>query len=249
MHTGELLSTAFVGPWVPSEPGKAQRRHHVYATLLHWYEAAKFMPHAPMHRDAILFCPSTKEVRKTAKRLKDHWRSDWQLVRHRVLVTGLGFLALQRPELKLMTIELEVLSTELLGMGLPARFIELCLKLFDEWRSSPRLAIVGAQTAPPDIVGKRIARFAQENMTWTLVTPCGGKSSWKVHDWCLIHFVPVLYVGTPFERVSRSILRRTLALSDSALVFEQRRSKKHDFTVQTARSLKLKVMIELYDPA
>ena len=69
---------------------------HVYSSVLHWYEAAKFMPHRPDLRDAILFSPSLKEARKFARLRKEDWRSDWNLVRPSILIAGLGFLALQR---------------------------------------------------------------------------------------------------------------------------------------------------------
>ncbi|MBU0801754.1 MAG: hypothetical protein KKA05_12230, partial [Alphaproteobacteria bacterium] len=70
---------------------------HVYASLLHWYEAAKFMPHKPEMRDTLLFQPSLKEAKRFSKLRQAVWRSDWNLVRPSVIIAGLGFLTVQRP--------------------------------------------------------------------------------------------------------------------------------------------------------
>ena len=65
-HPSDILSTAILGPWVKGS-GNTARRQHVYLILAHWYEGAKFMPHKPDLREALLFSPSVEEARKFSR--------------------------------------------------------------------------------------------------------------------------------------------------------------------------------------
>jgi hypothetical protein len=248
MHTpDDLLQTAFIGPWVRSAPGAA-RVQHVYSSVLHWYEAAKFMPHRPDLRDAILFSPSLKEARKFARLRKEDWRSDWNLVRPSILIAGLGFLALQRPELGLVKTDLANIRAGLAPMGLPDRFLEACVERFDVWRNGPRVGFLGADLAPEPVVGKAASKLVSTLPTWTLVSPCNGRAAWRLHDWCLSHFVPVHYVGLPTDRFSRTLQHDLVDKSDQVVVFEERGTKRHDVVITHARRTKRKVSLELYAP-
>lgn len=244
----ELLQTAFIGPWVSRGAG-APRIQHVYASVLHWYEAAKFMPHCPDQRDAVLFSPSGKEARKYSRLRREDWRSDWNLVRPSILIAGLGFLALQRPELGLGQVDLKRLRAGLSPMGLPERFLDACLERFDAWRTGPKIAFVGADLAPEHVVGKAAAKLVSTLPTWTMVTPCNGRTAWRLHDWCLSHFVPVQYVGLPTDRFGRTLQREMVQTADQVVIFEERSSKRHDAIIAHARSSKRKVSLELYAPS
>lgn len=242
----DILATAILGPWVP--PAKAAaRRQQVYLSLAHWYEAAKFMPHKPDLRDTALFSPSIKEVRKFARVRQDVWRSDWPVTRHSVLVAGLGMLALQRPEMELRTCPLEVVKAGLAPMKLPERFVDTCLERFDTWRTAPRICVFGAELAPEATVGAKLAKLVAPMPTWTLVTTCHRRTAWRVHDWALFHYIPVEYVGTPSERASRPLAASVIGASDQVVVFEERRQKRFDHVLQTAKRLGRKITLELYD--
>ena len=130
----ELLKTSFFGPWVPAGEGEP-RVQHVYASLLHWYESAKFMPLHPTHRDYILHSPTFKEAKRYSRLRKDAWRSDWNMVRPSILISGLGMLALQRSDLNLMSAELSDIKAGLGDLALPERFIDACLERFETWRT------------------------------------------------------------------------------------------------------------------
>jgi len=246
MHFPEnLLQSSFLGPWVPAA-GTSERRQHVYLSLLHWYEAAKFMPHHPAGRDAIVFSPSLKEARRYARLNQDKWRSDWTLVRPSVLIIGLGLLALQRPELELRTRPLPEIATGLADMGLPSRFLEACLARFDEWRKGPRVSFFGADLAPDALVGQKASKLVSAMPTWTLISPCNGRTPWRLHDWSLAHFVPIEYIGAPKDRMSRPLIEQIVQRSDQVVVFEARGDRRHDVAIQMARSLKRKLTLELY---
>ncbi|QHE89329.1 hypothetical protein [Hydrogenophaga sp. BPS33] len=244
-HAAEILTTAFLGPWV-RPGGNGPRMQHVYASVLHWYEAAKFMPHHPEHRDAVLFQPSLKEAKRYAKLRQSAWRTDWNLVRPSILIAGLGFLAVQRPELSLRTLDLATVNAGLAPMALPERFVEACLGRFDEWRSGPRIAFIGADAAPDQLVGKAVAKLVSALPTWTMVSTSMGRTPWRVHDWCLSHFIPIEYLGTPQSKLNPRMLADLVDRADQVVVFEERQSKKHDAVIAYARKCKKKISLELY---
>lgn len=226
----------------------ASRRQQVYISLAHWFEAAKFMPHRPELRDALLFSPTLKEARRFARVRRSNWRPDWPITRHSVLVAGLGMLAMQRPDFQLRTCPLAVVREGLAPMELPATFLDTCMERFDVWRRASRISVFGAELAPPSLVGARFAKLVSPMPSWTLVTSCNQRAPWNVHDWALTHYVPVQYIGIPSERASRPLANSILAASDEVVVFEQRRQKRFDHVLQQAKAAKLRVSLELYDP-
>ncbi|MFC6282111.1 MULTISPECIES: hypothetical protein [Polaromonas] len=241
----DLLKTSFFGPWVPS-PGTKNRVQHHYLSIAHWFESAKFMPARPDLRDAVLHCPTAKEARKFAKARQSAWRSDWSLVRHAVLVAGLGFLSLDRPDLNLVALPPDSLASCLGGLKTPETFIKNCVVRFQSWGQGPRIATFGALTAPDGIVGKKLSKVVQNKPTWTLVSLCNNQTAWRVHDWALSNYIPVKYVGQPKLRSSAAVLNALLENSDQLVVFELRGGKKADAIIQKARALKVSVTLELY---
>jgi hypothetical protein len=249
MHShAELLQTAFLGPWVRA-PGDGPRTQHVYSSLLHWYEAAKFMPHHPDLRDAVLLQPTVKEVKRFGKLRQSSWRSDWNLVRPSILIAGLGFLTLQRPDLGLREVDLSMIKTGMAPMVLPERFVDACLERFDTWRRGPRITFIGADSAPEQVVGKALGKLVSAMPTWTLVTSASARAPWRLHDWCLANFIPAEYQGGPSTKLTRGYLRDLVDKCDQVVVFEERQAKRHDAVISHARHLKKKVSLELYAPA
>lgn len=218
----------------------------VYTTLLHWYEAAKFMPHKPDFRDRILNAPTPKEVRKFSRMHREHWRGDWNLVRPSVLILGLALISEQCPTLGLKDAALADIRVGLDDLGLPPRFVDACLERFDAWRNGPRIALFGATSAPDTVVGSKLSKLVEPFATWTLVTTCNTKSAWKVHDWCLQHYIPVSYVGTPTDRTSKNLTASIVSAADQIIVFENRGSRRQDTALHLARKSGKKVALELY---
>ncbi len=246
-HPSDILSTAILGPWVKGS-GNTARRQHVYLTLAHWYEGAKFMPHKPDLREALLFSPSVKEARKFSRLRQPQWRPDWKVTRHTVLIAGLGLMALQRPEMGLLRCDLNDIRKGLAPLELPDRFVDTVLERFDAWRHAPLIATFGAAAAPESVVGTKLAKLVAPMPSWTLVTPCHRSAAWRVHDWALAHYVPVLYLGSPSDRTSRHMAREIVERCDQVIVFEQRRQKMFDHVLQLAKAAKKAISLELYDP-
>lgn len=241
----DLLKASFFGPWVPA-PGARNRIQHHYLSIAHWFEAAKFMPARPDLRDAVLHCPSAKEARKFAKARQSAWRSDWNLVRHSVLVAGLGFLSLDRTDLGLVDLPGDALVELLKELKAPTSFLTDCVVRFQAWGKGPRISTFGAVMAPDGIVGKKLSKVVQNKPTWTLVSLCNNQTAWRVHDWALANYVPVKYVGRPTLRSSASVLNALLENTDQLVVFELKGGKKADSIIQKARANKVTVTLELY---
>jgi len=240
-----ILRAAFFGPWVP-QSGSTNRTRHLYPSLAHWYESAKFMPARPDLRDAILFCPTLKEVRKFAKKHQSLWRNDWNLIRHSVLIAGLGFLDLDRPDLGLRERDMSSVADALDAMQIPRRFLAACLERFHQWASGPVIGTYGANTAPESVVGKKMSRIVQANPSWTLVSLCNSKTAWRLHDWALAQYVPVRYIGTPQSRTTSSLIDDLIETSQQMIIFEVRGGKNSDGVIQKTKALKRVCTLELY---
>ena len=268
-HADPLLSVSFFGPWVPqastqafnpsssapagvtsstgvlAAPPSKRTRHH-YLSLAHWYEAAKFMPGHPELRDAVGHCPTVKEARKFAKARQAQWRSDWNLVRHRVLIAGMGFLSLDRPDLQLPAWNTSRLSEEMSEMGLPVKFVSQCLEKFQAWGAGPKIATVGADKAPEQVVGRKMSKLVEAHPSWTLLSFCNGRAAWRVHDWALSMYVPVAYVGTPTSRTSTGLRDELITGCDRLVVFETKGGRSHDAVIRRAKMLDVPMSLELY---
>ena len=255
--SADLLTSSFLGPYAKPAGSRdggqlaaqdAPRRQQVYITLAHWFEAAKFMPHRPDLRDLVLLSPSIAEANKFARKHQAHWRSDWKLVRTNVMVAGMAMLCLQRPELGLRKQPSKDLAAGLAPLGLPASFVDGCMARFEAWRTSPRIAVFGAEVAPDDLVGTRLVKMVSPLPTWTLITTCHRRTAWRLHDWALVHFVPVEYHGSPGSRQSRTLAAAMVQAADQVVVFEQRRAKRFDHVIALTKTSKRKLALELYDP-
>lgn len=242
-----LLKESFLGPWLPV-PGSKSRQQLHYISIAHWHESAKFMPARPDLRDAVLHCPSAKEARKFAKARQQHWRGDWALVRHAVLVAGLAFMALDRPDLELLEVETTLLVHQLGELKLTESFLELCVARFKEWGQGPRISTFGAATAPEHVIGKKLSKVVQNKPTWTLVSLCNKQAAWNIHDWALAQHVPVQYVGKPKLGTSASVMSELVDASNQLVVFEVKGGKKADVIIQKARAKKVSVTLELFSP-
>jgi predicted NAD-dependent protein-ADP-ribosyltransferase YbiA (DUF1768 family) len=230
---------------VPVANSPKRTRNH-YLSVLHWYESSKFMPARPDLRDAVLHCPTGKEARKFAKSKQAVWRSDWNLVRHSVLVAGLGFLCLDRPDLKLLDVPADELVELLASTKESTSFLWDCVARFQVWGLGPRIATFGAAAAPAGVVGKKLSKVVQNKPSWTLVSLCNSHAAWQVHDWALSHYVPVKYVGQPNLRTTSSVLEALVENSSHLVVFEARGAKRADGVIRAARDKKVPVALELY---
>ena len=197
--------------------------------------------------EAVIFSPSIKEAQKITRLNKEHCRSDWNLVAHSIFSCAVGTLALQRPQFNLAEIDIPTLAEALAGTGYSPSFISTSLIRFAEWRSGPKVCFFGADLAPEDVIGKRVAKTVAPVGTWTLVSGCNKRTSWKLHDWALAHRVPVQYVGTATERMSRTLYKQIISESSTVVVFEKRGDRRHDVPIRLAKETGKKLVLDLFD--
>jgi len=252
----ELTATSFLGPYTRlaghDEPagdsaGEAARIQRVFLSIAHWWHAAKFMPRHPQHRDMLMEAASVVQAYNYAQKNKAHWRTDWEVMRHNVLLCGLGMLAIQRPELGLTSAPLDAIAEGLAPLRLPKSFVRTCLPAFDTWRSGPRIAVFGADAPSDQVVSKRIAKIIDPLPSWTLILPVSGRTPWRLHDWALYQFKPVQYFGAPGKRLGRKLGDDAVLAADQVVVFEQKGAKRFDHVIALARSKKRKLWLELFD--
>lgn len=197
--------------------------------------------------EAIIFSPSVKEAKRLTRLNKNACRSDWNLISHAVFSCALSTLSLQRPQFDLVNANLTDIAKSLSSTGLSSNFIATSLLRFDQWRKGPKVCFIGADLAPEETVGKKVSKTVASVGTWTLVSTNNGRTSWKLHDWALAHYVPIEYVGTPTERMGRSLYHAMIEASTQVVVFEKRGDRRHDAPLRKAKELGRKLTLELYD--
>lgn len=169
-------------------------------------------------------------------------------MRHSVLIAGLGFLTLDRPDLGLRTCPVDELTKRLEAMQLPLRFLTVCVERYAQWAAGPSIGTYGANTTPESIVGRKMSKLVQANPSWTLVSMCNKKTAWRLHDWALAHYVPVQYVGNSESRVTNSLLDELVEYSSQIVVFEVRGGKGSDVVIKKTKAMRRVCVLELYRP-
>lgn len=253
----ELLNTAIIGPWVQhnhriGDPNLAAaapplRQQFIYPTLAHWIEASKVLPSRMDLLESIVFSPTIKEAQRVTRMNKAACRTDWNLISHSVFTRALATLCLQRPQFDLPNANPDHIVKALEETQLSPSFISTCLIRFAQWTKGPRVSFIGADLAPEDVVGKRASKTVPNVGIWTLLSTCNGRTSWRLHDWALAHYVPIEYVGSPDDRMSRRIYQSLISKSTHVVVFEKRGDRRHDTPLRMAKEADVKLNLELFD--
>lgn len=221
-----------------------------FQSLAHWFEAEKFRP---FHRDLfdqVMLAPTIKEARRFAKLHQNFWRGDWLGVRNRAMACGMVYAARadSHPERWLGTAE--QIAADMTSLGpLPQRFLLSAAEVFVQLRDSPRVALLGAMTAPPEVVGKRINLVHKRNEGfWQLAYWQGRHSCWRVHDWAIKAHVPVDYLGREAARLNADSVKALHSAVTQVVVFEKRRGKTMDAILRSLRAERIPVELDIYNP-
>ncbi len=225
------------GPW-RCDPFTRVRRQAHFQTLCHWYEIARFDEQVvPDVVEAARLMPSTKTVRRFASRHQTKWKADWQLIRPRVLMQGLFMLYLQNRDDPVWNLPAQDVTHLLHEHGIHDRFATTVVEHFLAIRNAPRILVVGAATAPPKEVGKKInALHKRLAGTWVLAFWMGKHVSWEVHDWADSQRLGILPIGEHGQRIATPSLEQMLERSDQALIFERRGGKTMDRLVRACKA-------------
>lgn len=218
-----------------------------FISLAHWFEAEKFRAFHPELFEEVMLSPSIKEARKLATRHRSQWRGDWLALRARALACGMVYASRCEPLSPRWKGEAAEIARFLVPLGLPERFLLTAATEYVRLRDSSAIAILGANSAPHDVVGKRINVIHKKaERAWTLLHWQGRHGCWRVHDWAMSQYIPILYAGADDARLNAQGISQIGAGCKSVVVFERRGGKAMDSTIRTLRSAKVPVELDLY---
>jgi hypothetical protein len=232
------------------QPGGEYAPPAAFLSLAHWFEAEKFRAFHRELFDQVMLCPSAREARRFAKAHQALWRGDWLGVRSRALACGMLYAARAEAMSTRWLGGAEDIARELAPLGLPARFLLGSCNEFVRLRDAPRFVFLGAEAAPPDVVGRRVnAVHKRAERAWTLACWTGRHGSWRIHDWAVAQHVPIMYVGADRNRLGLAGVEQLRSIHTNAVVFERRKGKAMDTVIRALRTAKLSVELDLYAEA
>lgn len=218
-----------------------------FLSLGHWYEAEKFRAFA---RDLFLesmHMPSIKEARQHAKRNQTHVRGDWLAVQSRALACGMVYASLADKHASRWNGTPAQIAAHMACLDFPARLTIAACTEFVKLRDAPRVAFLGGNAAPHEIVGKRLhGMHRKAGGHWQLAHWQGRHCSWQIHDWAVQQYVPVTYLGTETARMNAQGQQLIQNAADRVVIFEARNGKKMDAILRGLKALKLSVELDLY---
>lgn len=221
MH--DLLNLSFWGLASKAPGSTAHVRPH-FASLQHFIEFAKFGDgHNHEVREAVLLMPSVKEVLKFSQAHRGKWRTDWALIRSRIILQGLALLQHEHASHPMWIDPAASLKVGLLAIGLTEVVAESIIGAHVAQMSGAFVVVLGAGPVPAEEVSKRINNLHKRTAgKWKLLHWQGRHVSWSVHDWMVGHRMPVKYAGSAGERLSPTALAALMSAADQFLIFEER---------------------------
>lgn len=237
----------FRGPWRKAHFGD-HREQQIFMSVGQWFEAARFDERIhPELVQEILLTARVSDAHRIARRNQKDWRTDWPVIRSKVLLQGLWLCFLHSPDENVWTLSAAEFADALVAHGIEDRYVKDMAELFLAQRAAPKVLVLGAASAPPKEVGKRInalhKRLAER---WVLVHWMGRHTCWNVHDWADSRRMPILPVGDVETRLARDWIPRLLSHCDQALVFERRGGKSMDKVIKAFRAAGKPIDIALW---
>jgi len=231
--------------WGPMRGSPSRTRDH-FTSLTHWCEAAKFDPYSDLDLvQATLLMPSEKEVLKFTRRWSSKVRTDWALIKSKVVLQGLMQMHIDLLDLDLPTTAAKLgLLEQLEGMGWSPSSAQYLLKAFATLAVAPRIAVLGERSSSPNEVGRRLTAInAKANGIWSLVHWRGRHASWGTHDWADQARVGIRYLGNDDDRLTEQACERLVLSIDQLLVFDRRGSKNFERLVRIAKGAEIPVQM------
>lgn len=240
---GQLSFPAYV-----SESEAKHRTQTGFLTLAHYFEAEKFRGKDQALYEAVLNSPTLRELKKLTKRHQKLWREDWAGVRGRALVCGMQYACWADLSPERWTTEPNRLADELTELGFPAKFSLAAVQEHARMRENATWVFFGSDTAPPDVIGKRVNAVHRKYLrAWSLCHWLGRHSNWRIHDWALNQFIPIRYLGAHGDSLTPGAIDFLLEASTNACIFEQRGGKDLDQVIRHVRGSRFPLEMELYN--
>lgn len=216
-----------------------------FLTLSHWIEAKKFDLglHALLVQE-LLMMPGEHEARKFARRHAKCWRSDWQLIRPRIIALGVAYYCIERGKNDYF---LDSLVKEVVRSGASESMAATWVRLGISMASSPTVCIL-AETAVPIIYLNRRLRLISKRFEggWCLVHWRGRHGNQFIHDWAINEGLPIRYVGQRNQRPIGIEAKELHTLAENFYLFDRKGQKKGDRAVSEIRAAGQSVEVILW---
>jgi hypothetical protein len=231
-------------------PTSKARDRAGFLSIVHFFEAEKFRGFHPELFEAVMHCPSLRELSKLTKRNQAKWRDDWSGIRGRVLVCAMRYASWADPNPERWTTQPEVLAAELETLGFPAKFCAAAVTEFQRLNENPVWNFLGVDKAPPDSIGKRVNDIHRKTgRAWTINHWLGRHTSWRLHEWALSQYVPMRYFGAPDARLTPELIQSIAQQSTHTCIFEAKGGKTMDAEIRQLRALKVSLEMEFFQPS
>ena len=221
-----------------------------FATIAHFYVAQRFRDtDADLYR-AVVDSTSLKEIRKLSKRNASKGRDDWDGVKARVLVCALCYAYWADENSSLWDLPTEQIASELSEVGFPLKFSIAAVTEFQRLRTNPSWLFLGIDAAPPDVMGKRMnALHRKYKRAWTIHFWTGRHTNWRLHDWAVEQYIPIVYHGQLKERMTDNVAKRIILKATNVCIFERRGGKAMDSEIRLVKALKAPLEIDFFSQA
>lgn len=229
------------------QSGDVRQAPSAFISLAHWFEAEKFRAFHRELFDEVMLCPTVRDAKKFATKNKANWRGDWLGLRLRALACGMHYAYLADPTPERWKGTPESIASMLAPFEFPEKFVLGASMAFVGLRDAGTVSILGASTAPSDVVGKRINQVHKRaDRLWKLLHWQGRHGCWKVHDWALSQYVPIQYAGADDARLNDEAITMLRNRAQNIVVFEARGGKRMDATIRALRLAKAPMELDLY---
>ena len=220
-----IYGLGFYGPMRidPNSDGARRRMH--FLSLAHWVEVHKLDAAGldELRADTLLM-PSVKEVLKFSQSNAKRWRTDWDLVKGKIMLQGLSLMHSEHPKSPLWG--QGALLQEMQEIGISALHASDLVRSHAQRLKSQKVVFLGAGTAPNDEVNRRVRNLDKRTSgVWQLVHWTGRHGSWLVHDWADSQRIPIHYLDAQGSRLARARLDALIQQSDRFILFEKRGSR------------------------
>jgi hypothetical protein len=229
--------------------GSGYEEPRSFLNLGHWFEAEKFRAFSRERYDEICMSPSLKESRKFAKRHAAYVRGDWLAVCARVLACGMVYAARADQNSIRWSMNKSTLIELLKPMDMPVRHVEQAVEQYLELRTSPRLMFLGGARVSDDAVGRRVYHVNKtHDGAWRLTHWLGRHSSWAVHDWAVLNYVPIAYLGEEKLSIGARETQLFQHHCDSVVIFDVKGQRTLEPVTKHLKAFKIPVQSDVVSP-
>lgn len=206
-----------------------------FLTLSHWIESKKF--DLSMHGQLVqelLMMPGEHEVRKFARRQTRLWRTDWQLIRPRVVSLGVAYYCISHPRNEYFQ---DSLVEEVMRSGVSELIARTWVRCGEAMARMPTVCMLAESSVPINSINRRLRLISKRfDEGWTLVHWKGRHGNQFIHDWALNEGIPIRYAGEKNQRPLGFDAKSLLTLADNFFIFDRKSQRKSERALSEIRA-------------